>query len=88
MRQQPLDDWQNTYPVKISVSYYYDPPIGELEWRLTLTPDAKQRARVSDQRRELGETDANVANFGLPETSFVLQPRAQVQDRNCDFQHV
>ena len=29
---------------KTSVSLYYDPPIGRLEWKLALTPDAEQHA--------------------------------------------
>ena len=73
-----------------SVLFYYDPPIGvgRLESRLAITPDTEQHARVSDQRRELGETTTNAANFRLPKASRALQPRAQIQDRNCDFQHV
>ena len=70
------------------MSLYYDPPIGRLKWKLALTPDAEQHARVADQRCELGETFTNAANFGLPKASPVLQLRAQIQDRNCDFQHV
>jgi len=73
-----------------SVLFYYDPPIGigRLEWRLAITPDTEQHARVADQRCELGESSTNTANFRLPEASRVLQPRAQIQDRNYDFQHV
>lgn len=73
---------------KTSVSFYYDPPIGRLEWKLAPTPDTEQHARVADQRCELGETFTNAANFGLPKASPVLQSCTQIQDGNCDFQHV
>jgi hypothetical protein len=41
MREQPLDDWQNSYKARKLVSLRYDPPNDGLGLRAVLTPGAE-----------------------------------------------